>query len=192
MSWTIAKTDNNKDDIPALENAIKEAYQKKILMFGAANDQGINDTELPYPARGQGVFRIGAATESGSADGPGENQAQYVFPGGSIGINAMSGSRSAEGTVELACGSSFATAIAAGLTALILYCVDITGVKEKHRKQLTDFETMNSIFDSMTATDRKQRKYIEVKKYFESRFANFDWENDGERELILAVDKIIR
>jgi len=194
MSWTIAKTENNKDGIEALDNAIKEARNKKILMFGAANDQGGNDTDLPYPAKGHGVFCIGAATDSGTADSAGSSQAQYVFPGGSVGVGSVRGSTgsSAEGIMELASGSSFATAVAAGLTALILYCVDITGVKAKHRERLTDFEVMDSIFTNMTTTDRKQRKYIEVKKYFEGRFAKLDWEVDGESELILAVDKIIR
>ncbi|KAF8544885.1 hypothetical protein BDD12DRAFT_373383 [Trichophaea hybrida] len=162
MSWTIAKTEKNKDGIAALENAIKEAHEEKILMFGAANDQGGNDTDLPYPAKGQGVFCIGAATEAGTPDGAGDSQAQYVFPGGSIGINAMRGSSAGDGATELASGTD-------------------------HRKQLTDFENMNGIFDSMAT-----RKYIEVKKYFESKCANSDWEIDGERELSLAVDKIIR
>ncbi|KAF8244126.1 hypothetical protein K440DRAFT_610568 [Wilcoxina mikolae CBS 423.85] len=87
MSWTIEKTNKNARQIEELEAAIKEAHKSRILMFGAASDQGYNSSGKPYyPAKGTGVICIGAAKGSGHAEEVAEKDSDYLFPGGTLGI----------------------------------------------------------------------------------------------------------
>lgn len=67
MSWTIpAKKVHER-----LENAVKEALAERIVMFGAASDQGLLADKYPYMGRLKGeegngpVICIGGAGEAG-------------------------------------------------------------------------------------------------------------------------------
>lgn len=213
MSWTILKTDNNASGIKDLQTAIKLALENKILMFGAASDQGSNDNpDLIFPLASGSIFCIGAAKTSGQAEDSSERDSHYVFPGTTLEIMSRMRSRSKDpqGSAEMLLSSSCATALAAGLTALILHCVEITETKRfknrpphhsptpetgsktesKTRKDLTTHKTMKSIFDKMVVDENK--KYIAVKNFFEARFEDLDWEPYGEGELEKAMTKIIR
>lgn len=193
--------------IEALEAAIKDAREKKILMFGAASDQGYNESNPNsiYPVSAGGVFCIGAAKVSGQAEDAAERESHYVFPGRNISSapRRMSKTNDLQASIELTSSSSFATALASGLAALILYCVEITEEERQqsqkyrniepspiNRKDLTTYDTMKSIFDSMVAVENK--KYIAVKTFFDAKFADRAWEDDGEERLVDSVAKIIR
>jgi methylmalonyl-CoA mutase cobalamin-binding subunit len=52
MSWTIEKRAENETGISELESAIQEAARARILMFCAANDQGV-DRDKSFPAGGR-------------------------------------------------------------------------------------------------------------------------------------------
>ena len=61
-------------------------------------------------------------------------------------------------------GSSTATALGAGLTTLILYCVEISELKQTQegcREKLQDFGTIKKVLLAMTQGGAK--KYINVK-----------------------------
>jgi len=121
MSWTIkGSADRPNPEFQDLEAAIKRARKENILMFGSAADQGnhIASFERILPGDAEGVFHIGAADSSGNLDRHVERKVQYILPGG-IGDKYQ--------------GSSVATAVGAGLTALILHCAEITGFYEKHK-----------------------------------------------------------
>ena len=124
MSWTIERTDENKSDILALEQAVQDAANKGILMFCAASDGGaVSDRSFPARSVKEVLFKIGAATEEGSKwkwVGDATN-IDFIFPG-----HKVVKERYSEAPIQscnLLTGSSVATAIAAGLAALILDCV---------------------------------------------------------------------
>ena len=124
MSWTIERTDENKSDIFALEQAVQDAANKRILMFCAASDGGpVSDRSFPARSVKEVLFKIGAATEEGSkwkwvGDA---THIDFIFPG-----HKVVKERYSEAPIQscnLLTGSSVATAIAAGLAALVLDCV---------------------------------------------------------------------
>ena len=124
MSWTIERTDDNKSDILALEQAVQDAANRGILMFCAASDGGaVSDRSFPARSVKGAVFKIGAATEEGSKwkwVGDATN-IDFIFPG-----HKVVKERYTEAPIQscnLLTGSSVATAIAAGLAALVLDCV---------------------------------------------------------------------
>ena len=135
MSWTIEGTDDNESYIKTLKEAIKVAADKPILMFCAASDGGaMSDRSFPGSLR-DFVFKIGAATEDGKAwkwvgD---EGNIDFIFPG-----HEVVQERYKEALLQdrnLLTGSSVATAIAAGLAALVLDCVRIAAL---HYESLLD------------------------------------------------------
>ena len=66
MSWTIERTPENKSGASQLEAAIDAADKAGILMFCAANDQGVaSDMTLPAACPTRNIFKIGAAEPSG-------------------------------------------------------------------------------------------------------------------------------
>ena len=143
MSWTIERTDENKSDILALEQAVQDAANRRILMFCAASDGGaVSDRSFPARSVKGVLFKIGAATEEGSKwkwVGDATN-VDFIFPG-----HKVVKERYSEAPIQscnLLTGSSVATAIAAGLAALILDCVQRAAL---HYKDLLDQQrTLNS------------------------------------------------
>jgi hypothetical protein len=56
MSWTIEKTKENARDILDLEAAIEAAAKAGILMFCAANDQGVASRDKSFPVSTEYFF----------------------------------------------------------------------------------------------------------------------------------------
>lgn len=195
MSWTIP--DPPADKHTDLEDAIKAAKKANILMFGSASDQGRNNTFMPYPAncKEHGVICIGAARESGHAEERAEKEADYFFPGGTRGIQLpLPQVRSDEKPQPLP-GSSVATALATGLTALIMYCVEISkyGIPEdgySYRDKLQDYTMIKQIFTDLASGEGGH--FIPVQKFFKAELAGEIWEINGKNELDKAVGRIIR
>lgn len=136
MSWTIKKTEENTSHIESLEKAVQAAAKDNILMFCAASDGGaVTDQTFPAESQRESVFKIGAATEEGKAwkwVGEGKN-VDFIFPG-----HEVVQERYKEALLQncnLLTGSSVATAIAAGLAALVLDCVQLAAL---HYENLLD------------------------------------------------------
>ncbi|KAI8191102.1 hypothetical protein KHU50_000305 [Colletotrichum sp. SAR 10_65] len=122
MSWTTKQpTDTEKQR--AFEAAMYTAISKKgILVFCAASDQG-KAPDMTYPANANNdCFRIGAAEATGAvrATVGDTHRLSYIFPGHNVSMDSGDGT---EKEVEGHSGSSVATALAAGLAALIIECV---------------------------------------------------------------------
>lgn len=126
--WTIERTPQNAADIADLESAIELAAREGILMFGAANDQGIEaDKSFPAGSSKGRVFRIGAAEASGTLwkwVGSDPSEVDFIFPGHNV-IKDRPNDAPLENCKTLLTGSSVATAFASGLAALVLYCVQL-------------------------------------------------------------------
>jgi subtilisin family serine protease len=182
MSWTIEKTQDNASDIHELESAIEAAARAGILMFCAANDQGIaRDHSFPAACGGtKHIFKIGAAEASGAAwkwvGDP--NDVDFIFPGHNV-VKERPNDAPLEKCRSLT-GSSVATAIAAGLAALVLYCVQISALNTQTQTStqqqgqrgnavtMGDFtaikghERMKEAFLAIGTSQASGNKYVEV------------------------------
>lgn len=126
MSWTITpptnETDEELEDLKELESAIMEASKANILMFCSASDEGAKqDDTYPSKALSGKIFKIGGADANGGLyDRVGDITAvNFILPGQLVASEELSDTAL---KVQYWNGSSIATALAAGLAALILYC----------------------------------------------------------------------
>lgn len=198
MSWTIEKTPDNEADITKLEAALDEAAKKNILLFCSANDQG-TEADESYPAANSTRFKIGAATAQGTTwRWTRTSQVDFIFPGDKV-IKERPGNVPVE-KCSLVSGSSVATALAAGLAALVLYCVQfsayhcITTNQQARVVTLDDFHAMKTrkrmaeAFHAIHTTKDSDNKYIEVWNTFETAPREGEGKEKGvKREIIVTV-----
>jgi hypothetical protein len=130
MSWTIETSEDatlggkKNEPISRLQEAIKEANSRGIIMFCSASDQGGSSKVHCYPGAFQNqCIRIGSSSSSDNASvWVNPSQVDFLLPGERILI------RDSDGTSEYQTGSSFATAVAAGLGGLLIYCTLVLGM----------------------------------------------------------------
>lgn len=124
MSWTIEKTSDNETDIRRLEETLQEAAKQKILLFCSSNDE-ITSSNGSHPSHDKTRFKIGAATAHGKISQYTQSEeVDFIFPGDKV-IRERYDSV-LDTNSSLVSGSSVATALAAGLAALVLYCVQFS------------------------------------------------------------------
>ncbi|KAK7716353.1 hypothetical protein SLS64_003507 [Diaporthe eres] len=166
MSWTITppsnETESEQQDIKDLEAAIAEASAENILMFCSASDEGANQTAT-YPSKAQPgkIFKIGGADANGGLyDRVGDiSMVDFILPGQLVASDDLTDS--ALSKQQYWSGSSVATALAAGLAALILYCAQIRVARsrtdaerdtaKKHFKLLRQHGKMKEAFGAITS-----------------------------------------
>jgi hypothetical protein len=182
MSWTIERTKENVDDILDLEAAIEAAAKAGILMFCAANDEGVGrDKSFPAACSGtKHIFKIGAAEASGAVwkwvGDPAD--VDFFFPGHNVLKERPEDFMPLENG-KLITGSSVATAFATGLAALILYSVQLAALSAQKQglgasvamedfKAMKGHERMKEAFLAIGTSPNSQNKYIEVWKVFAS------------------------
>jgi subtilisin family serine protease len=178
MSWTVQQTGENQSSIKKLEDAINEATRANILLFCSANDQGAHkDKCYPINCDSKKIFRIGAATATGDKwKWIGEGQVDFIFPGDKVFIQPQHDSLIQK--CRALSGSSIATAIAAGLAALILYIVQA----DNHRnfRPMLNYERMETAFKEPGTSGNIP--YILVWDLFRTKFPVGDGsveENEG-------------
>ncbi|KAK1990876.1 hypothetical protein LX36DRAFT_663825 [Colletotrichum falcatum] len=126
MSWTIPVPPEGSKERQLLDSVLERACSRNVLMFCSSPDQISATKHYPSAFRRSRFFLIGAAHDDGSAYGHAGKDNDFIFPG--VNVNTNSGaslpalladkmSSSKEST-----GSSIATALAAGLAAMIAYC----------------------------------------------------------------------
>jgi Subtilase family len=176
MSWTVERTDMNAKVIAEFEKAIELAAKEGILMFCAATDQGAyKDRSYPAASSTKKLFKIGAAEASGTAlKWLGEQRAvDFIFPGHQV-VKERPGDVPVDKYTSLT-GSSVATALATGLAAVILYCVQVGAqpVRARHRgvtmddfRALKKHSRMRDAFLEIGTTDESEKKYIAVWERF--------------------------
>ncbi|KAB2568871.1 hypothetical protein DBV05_g12452 [Lasiodiplodia theobromae] len=174
MSWTIEKTGDNQASLGKLKAAINKAVNQNILLFCAANDQISDDESYPgYITREQ--FKIGAATEFKKAwEGTGEIPVNYILPGKDVIMERPELDVPLDKCTK-ATGSSISTALAAGLAALILYCVKMAAChyaasnnQEGNPITFNDFQKLKNFNRMNEAISRigLENRYIKVDKFF--------------------------
>ncbi|OPB46193.1 hypothetical protein A0O28_0063140 [Trichoderma guizhouense] len=134
MSWTLPKSSAENETKDELHEILEVAVKRKVIMFCSSPDAG-KFTELDYPSgpwRSR-FFRIGAARADGTVfEWTTEDGISFVLPGVDV-VKEQAGRTSSEtqsfgvtsrvADFKYETGSSVATALAAGLAAMIIYCV---------------------------------------------------------------------
>lgn len=122
MSWSVTAPPPGADK-DRWQSAISRAMSSQAILLCAASDQGEAGAETyPYAANQGYIFSIGAATANAKpADYVKPGDAHFLFPG--HGVPLMDDGSPDRGLGGAQNGSSVATALAAGLAALVLECV---------------------------------------------------------------------
>ncbi len=144
----------------ALRKAVESAKSANIVMFGSKGDRGNNQQDV-YPADYSEVISISSLTQFGKGTDSTETNAEYFFQGENVTIPAESSYLESQHQVS---GSSVATALAAGVAALVLSCRRIGN----ESKDIDRVKTVETVFEHMAADD-KQVKYVQPWKVFEDQ-----------------------
>lgn len=178
MSWTIQEPEN-REDKKRFDDAIRRAVDSGILLFCSAGDKGAHkDSDYPVASNPTKTFRIGAALPNGNAwDWVGDiNNLDFIIPG----YRVFDRGDPLE-NVQAQTGSSIATALGAGLAALIICCVQlaamhtqmsqttdaVTAVTTQHLAEVKKHEKMKATLESIGTSRESQDKFIEVWKCFD-------------------------
>ncbi|KXH30267.1 hypothetical protein CSIM01_12622 [Colletotrichum simmondsii] len=117
MSWTFERKGGNNDEYEdAFVKLVKQAVDtEKVIFFGSLPDRGPAAQISKFlPVGMDGVIKIGAATLHGESSAENiHSRPDFLLPGESLSSH----------TGEIVRGSSYATAYASGLAAIVLYCV---------------------------------------------------------------------
>ena len=161
MSWSIHSSDVHVTKRIALEKSIQKAYNKGITMFCAASDHGRNTesaAEDDLPAAFIYPIKIGAARADGHPWAQlGYEKIDFYFPGHKIVLDDY---QPAKGQPQS--GSSLATAVAAGLAALLQYCSNIA----KRGDDTSHALETNRAKHAFTQLCAAASKFPEVEKIF--------------------------
>lgn len=178
MSWAIdyKETDIFNSRGQALEDAIRLAANKNILLFCANPDKGPGQENNTYPLRSDiRVFCIGAATQDGhrwSKIDSEDKSCNYFLPGVELGIEVENNQLASKKNLgeppdkwRVYSGSSLSCALAAGLAAMILYCAQVSGITTSDQEWawLKSHGGMQKALDSIYVT---QNRWLPVRRVF--------------------------
>ncbi|KAH0537653.1 hypothetical protein FGG08_005566 [Glutinoglossum americanum] len=162
MSWTL-KSNERDPYTKAFREAVVDAVSKKekIVFCSLHDNEGAERIENYYPVGIPEVFKIGSATRTGNqaeSNSTDWDIAEFILPGHEV----LDG-----GTNTKINGSSIATALASGLAALIICCVDIVDKEGNSRpgENVRSKGYMKNAFKNLSDKS-KTKKFPEVKKHF--------------------------
>lgn len=202
MSWTVNAAEITDEHKALFQKAVLRAQQANILMFCSSSDGGhyVSDT-YPSLASRQSFFRIGAANPEGTPFlwAGDEKELDFVLPGVEVARYFAGGSRGVASLEERLArmapqtGSSVATALGAGLAALLLACLRMVAMHDDgaleeeseksggfqqypHRtvdpelvEKMQDRESMNDMLKRLNVKSRSQgQKFLEVWQVLET------------------------
>ena len=187
MSWTIQKSDDaensNAADLERLKTALERAVKDEIVIFCSAPDIGnVDDQTLSshYPfgckTLAGGIFRIGAAKADGTIySWTGDPRTvDFILPGHNVELSKSD--RIVEEDDIPKTGSSVATALAAGLAALIVHCVRLGAIYNFKRRKYND-----SNVDEGTV--RTIKRYTGMKEAFNAVCPQYARKHPADRNL---------
>ena len=214
MSWTVEpnQTDHvdNSPDIKRLRSALQNASRKgKVLLFCSAPDIGQSsqeDTHFPFNcADAPKMFRIGAAKADGTKHPQAGNQVGYILPGENVSMRPDDMANPNEDKIPRT-GSSVATALAAGLAAMIIHCVRLGAVHDFHKNNtgglswksveaIKTFAAMKVAFDIIGKIDSSDNNYrrLEVESIFKEHGVQLSSSSElSDQEKWIKVAKLAR
>ncbi|KAF5567239.1 intracellular serine protease [Fusarium phyllophilum] len=163
-------------------------------MFCSARDKGAHNAPT-YPSKATGkIFTIDAANSSGaSVDYVGNaSELSYTFPGDKVEVDSGLSRRTPPEIVD---GLSVATALTAGLAALILYCIHVRIIlakdSEKQRardtyRKVKQHDGMVKAFDAIETTKESNHMFLKVWEVFGKRVEQKDHKPQEERLQLVA------
>ncbi|KAI0858065.1 hypothetical protein F4860DRAFT_487559 [Xylaria cubensis] len=187
MSWTLPMKTEKSTSKDLLHAVLKKAVVSKVLMFCSAPDEG-KFTDLYYPSGPwrDHFFRIGAAKADGTVFGwTPDDGITYVLPGvdvikdrvksgGSFVKTSEGGITKRVDDFKYETGSSVATALAAGLAAMIIHCVkaSILAMKTANQNKGTVLGTtmLEKGMDRITDTDTMKRAFAALGRVTHNNF----------------------
>ncbi|KAI0468787.1 hypothetical protein F4859DRAFT_523984 [Xylaria cf. heliscus] len=207
MSWQIKKPDENQER-KDIDDALRSAISRGILMFCSSGDQGYLEEGSSYPSSYEKdmILRIGAATTYGKGRESTPEHPHYLLPGHEVVERKPKGLKG-----EAFTGSSVATALAAGLAALVFQCIKLGAIYTltadakdlaEHKINIRDTEFkatgskstavrhMKAAFTKMGLNEHNS-KFIEVWKLLESDpDMEIKWKVWTPKQRLLAIAKI--
>jgi hypothetical protein len=204
------------------ERAIDAAAEKDILMFCSAADAGqFGETTFPHHCRPKTTFRVGAAHDTGQIYEHVANadKLDFAMPGFELFLPDEEGATNSrseksrdssaihvdkENPLESYTGSSVATALAAGLAALVLECVRIGCARDIETERdsdgtivLSDLavirqrENLKTAFTEGIGTSKdsgqNMDKFIMANNIFAEYYRKLDTEDDDNRRETIAT-----
>lgn len=138
--------------IQELHKAMNSAVKRDVLVFSPVDGFAMSKSKrATEPINLERVFQIGAAKWSDNIQLPAPEYANFTLPGEDPSIKMS--------------GNSVATALAAGLASLILYCVESCRLKKEFRVDHIGSRQMMNIFTSLM--DLKSSKSISAERLSE-------------------------
>ena len=191
MSWSIERTSDNNDSFQRLNTAIKKAADADTIMYCSARDKGEEENKSirPYPAASDTLKlkRVGGALPSGEK-GTWTNvgAVDYLLPGVFSLQKESSSEIATSGSLDSFDGSSAATALAAGLAALVLLCFEAV------HQDLARFKNPELIDALFRALQNSPSKYIQVSRLLDEGLHPHDTPEDAVRKVIEECKSLAR
>ncbi|KAF2012823.1 hypothetical protein BU24DRAFT_465179 [Aaosphaeria arxii CBS 175.79] len=192
MSWTIQRSDDEEKaaesnaHLKRLQSALERAQKNNTMLFCSAPDVGASSRQsmtsfYPFGRPIPHMFKIGAAKADGSMYGWAGNsdQVDFILPGHNVMLRE--GDKISEEDDIPKTGSSVATALAAGLAALIIQCVRLGALHNHVKSQgavtttapnveslraIKQFDAMKEAFKKVSTGYTESDKRLEVEKVF--------------------------
>ena len=182
MSWSIEATaDDNRDELENLKSALATAAAKNIILFCATSDKGNATADNLYPGCVPTILSIGAATSTGEVSAiVRSRKVQFIFPGEAVEIDRK----------NTADGSSIATALAAGMAAMLLHCADKVMPETVHKDYHTHAAILRA-FRKMGGTPEsaprvKEHFSYEDQKDWQQKLADGEWRDSLRLKMLQA------
>jgi hypothetical protein len=204
ISWSVQRDDsdneakNNTVDLERLRKSLllasssqKNQQGKKIgketLLFCSAPDKGqskLKDSHYPFNCEGiTKMFKIGAAQATGKEYPWTGDQVDFLLPGENVVMAPSDQSMSGDNLPRT--GSSVATALAAGLAAMIIHCVRLSALcnidvkshsgvaHERAVRAIKTFDSMKAAFLRISETQPgKTDRRLGVETFFKQAGKN--------------------
>jgi len=199
MSWTVSPPQAKSELKTAFDKALQRAIDNNVLMFCSAKDQGhAGDSHYPRDYRPEAVIKVGAANPTGL---PYEwvgslERLDFIFPGVEV-VQQHSNKPAGVAKLKGETGSSVATALGAGLAAVIMYCARIAhmygrvGLTEADVDRLRRRDVMVEAITRFgrSSSEKTDGKFIEVWNRLDGRTRELQKASDPRvsRELIASL-----
>ncbi|THV44375.1 hypothetical protein BGAL_0659g00010 [Botrytis galanthina] len=186
MSWTIKQPDSNSEEKEKFDSAVRRAVKAGILLFCSAADKGLHqDNDYPAASNPTEMFKIGAAKPNGNVWDwvPNIRHLDFIIPGYEVAENASLDDDSSQ-NFQPQTGSSVATALGAGLAALVICCVQLASIHTQMSRQkghpdapssltlddlrhVKNHENMKAALRTIGTSPDSDNKFIEVWRLFD-------------------------
>ncbi|KAF2275928.1 uncharacterized protein EI97DRAFT_458926 [Westerdykella ornata] len=152
MSWSIRSDDRQHK---GLDEALQDAANQGISMFCSSIDEGPTAPDNTYPGKNTSCIKIGAATATGTVlSWVSESKSDFLLPGESPQLTPET---KLWGKLEAGLsGSSIATAVAAGIAGVLIYCERLLAPRDPRGPDpLRASNNMKNAFKNLSKNDRK-------------------------------------